>query len=474
MRKLMIATTLGLGALLAGCAVGPSYKAPVTQTRPTFGRSEPHRFVAGTPEVRWWRLFQDDTLNGLIDRAAARNHDLRIATARLAEARALRRGTLWAFAPQGAVSGGFERRQFSARETLGMGVPAGVGNTWSTGFDATWEIDVFGRLRRGAEAAIAEVGVTAADLRHVQVALFAEVAANYFSLRGTQESKALLEQQHALLKRSLETTRARVSAGRGSSLDVARAEAFLKENEAALPLSDRDEKEHLHRLAVLIGEDPGAFSIAPVSVRKQVAARDVEIGTPADLLRRRPDILAAERQLAAATAMVGVRTAEMFPEVSVSGFIRFIGGEGVSVGSAASQAWGVAPGATWHVLSLGRLNAVRRASKFRSEGALAAYEQTVLRAFEDVENALVRYRVAEERLARLAERHAAADRALNISQAQYREGAISALEAIDAERTALASARDAVAAATEQRLAVVAINKALGGGWEASVLFALK
>jgi multidrug efflux system outer membrane protein len=472
MRNLILALTSGIGAVLAGCAVGPNYKAPVTTTAAAFAQVDTNRFAAASPEVRWWALFNDATLNTLIERAAKNNHDLKIADARLREARALRRGALWAFAPQGGISGGFERRELSARETGGL--PAGVGNTWSAGFDATWEVDVFGRLRRGAEAAAAEVGSAEAQLRNVQVALLAEVAANYFSLRGAQQTKGLLEQQRALLRRSLETTQKRVAAGRGSQLDAARAEAFLKETEAALPLAEREEREHLHRLAVLLGEEPGSFAVASATSNGAVTVREIAVGSPAELLSRRPDLAAAERQLAAATAMVGVRTAEMFPEISISGFIRFIGGEGVSVGSAASQAWGIAPTASWHLLSLGRLNAARRASQFRAEGALAAYDQAALQALEDVENALVRYRVADERWALLGQRQMAAERALRIAQAQYEAGAISALEAIDAERTAVAAARETVRAATEHRLAVVVLNKALGGGWEDQALFAAK
>jgi multidrug efflux system outer membrane protein len=329
-------------------------------------------------------------------------------------------------------------------------------------------------LRRGTEAASAEVSETQANLRNVQVGLLAEVAANYFSLRGAQERKRLLEEQRTLLARSLEITRKRVDAGRGSQLDIARAEAFVKETEAALPPAEREESEHLHRLAVLLGDTPGLFAVTSAPTHSAPVTREIAIGQPADLLRRRPDIAAAERQLAKATALIGVRTAEMFPEVSVSGFIRFIGGEGVSLGSAASRAWSFAPSATWHFLNLGKLNASRRAAQFQAEGTLANYEQTLLRALEDVENSLARYRAAEDRLRSLNERQAAAERALRIAQTQYQAGAISALESIDAERTAIDAARETIAAATEHRLAVVAINKALGGGWEDQSLFAAK
>ncbi|MBE0541419.1 MAG: efflux transporter outer membrane subunit [Verrucomicrobia bacterium] len=463
-----------LGAVLTGCAVGPNYQPPTTATPATFGRAATNQFAPANPEAHWWAMFADPTLNELIARAAKKNHDVKIAEAHLNEARALRRGALWAFAPQGGVSGRFQRRQLALPEVAGANLPSRLGNTWSTGFDATWEIDLFGRLRRSAEAASAEVGVTGAQLRDVQVALLAEVAANYFGLQGARDTVGLLRQQRELLERSLNTTQLRVAAGRGSALDTARAQALLKETEAAVPLAEREEAQHLHRLAVLLGEQPGTFSLAFGPRETVQPARQIAIGTPAELLRRRPDVSAAERQLAAATARLGVRTAEMFPEVSVSGFIRLIGSEGVSLGSAASQAWGVAPTATWHVLSLGRLNAVRNASRFQVNAAVDHYEQTVLRALEDMENSLLRYRTADERLRLLGERQSAADRAHRIAQDQYQAGAISSLEATDAERTALAAARETTVAATEHRLAVVAVYKALGGGWNDEQLWARK
>jgi outer membrane protein, multidrug efflux system len=469
MHKLILIPLLGAG--LTGCAVGPNYQRPATALTASYGRATTNHFVSAEPEARWWALFGDPILDHLNQRAVRGNHDIRIAAARLNTARALRRESLWAFAPQGGVSGTYQRRQLAEPEAPGFNRSARLGNTWSTGFDATWEIDLFGRLRRSAEAAGAEVGVADAQFRDVQVALLAEVAANYFGLVGARESTALLRQHKELLQRSLETTRRREAVGRGSRLDVARAEALLKETESALPLAEREEDEHLHRLAVLLGEQPGSFELAPAPERPAPAVQTLAIGTPADLLRRRPDIAAAERQLAAATARIGIRTAEMFPEVSVSGFIRLIGADGVDLGSNASQAWGVAPAVSWHLLGLGKLNALRQASKFEAEGALAFYEQTVLRALEEMENALVRYRAADGRLRLLAERQAAAERGLRIAQAQYEAGAINSLEATDAERTALAAARETVSAATEHRLAVVSLYKALGGGWEDRPLF---
>lgn len=464
MHKFALASLLG--AVLTGCAVGPKYQRPATAVTASYGRAEASHVTATEPEERWWTLFGDPALDALIHRAIRGNHDLRIASARLDTARALRRESLWNFAPQGGVAGTFQRRQLAGIEAPALSRSARLGNVWATGFDATWEIDLFGRLRRSTEAAVAEAGMAEAQRRDVQVALLAEVAANYFGLEGARTSTALLRRQQELLERSLETTRRRVAAGRGSPLDVARAEALLKETESAVPLAEREEGEHLHRLAVLLGEQPGHFELTTLPERTAPGDRVLAIGTPADLLRRRPDIAAAERQLAAATARIGLRTAEMFPEVSVRGFIRLIGADSASLGSAASQAWGAGPTVSWHLLSLGRLNALRQAGAAEAEGALAVYEQTVLRALEDVENALVRYRAADERLRLLAARQSAAERGLRIAQAQYEAGAINSLESTDAERTALVAERETIAAATEHRLAVVALYKALGGGWE--------
>lgn len=469
MHKLVSILTLGVA--LSGCAVGPRYQPPSTPVAASFDPATATPFTPAEPESRWWRLFGDPTLEDLADRAIRGNRDLQIAVARLHEARALRRESLWAFAPQGGVSGSFQRRQFAGSETAGLNLSSRVWNTWSTGFDATWELDLFGRLRHSARAAAAGVGAAEAQLRDVQVSLLAEVAAGYFSLQGAREAKALLYRQQSLLKKSLETTGHRVAAGRGTPLDTERATTLLKETESMLPLVEREEGEALHRLAVLLGEQPGAFGLAVKPRETPLSIREIAVGTPTDLLRRRPDIAAAERQLAAATARVGVRTAEMFPEVSVSGFLRLVGGDSLSLGSAATQAWGMAPTAAWHVLSLGRLNALRRASQFQAKEAFAYYEQTVLRALEDMENGMLRYRAAEDRLRILVERQVAAERAWGIARTQYEAGAIDSLENNDAERTALAAAREVVAAATEHRLAVVALYKALGGGWgEAGLL----
>lgn len=462
MSKLARLLPFAAAALLAGCSVGPAYVAPAPAAPAAFAQAAPAIVRPEAPLTQWWSHFNDPVLDRLVADALARNHDLRVARARLDEARALRREAAWAFAPQGAVQADWIRGRRSEAEA-GF-APTAVNETWSAGFDAAWELDLFGRNRRAHEAARAELEATAAVLRGTQVAVLAEVAASYFSLRGTEESLALVSAQVAALQTSHALTARRLEAGRGTELDTARTESLLRETESLLPVLERDAALQRHRLAVLLGESPGAFTVpAPREPATAPATLTVAIGSPADLLRRRPDIQAAERTLAAATARVGVSTAALFPEVSLRGVFRFVGLNASDLGEAGTRSWAVAPTLQWRLLDYGQLRARLAASRARADGALAAYEATVLRALEDTENALTRYRAALARTDLLESRHAAAHRALGLAQRQEEAGATDSLARLDAERTALGAGRDALAARTERHLALVALYKALGG-----------
>lgn len=459
---LKLTSLLLASALLAGCAVGPNYQPPRQAAAATFQSAQANLFSDAAPEANWWSNFRDPALDALIADALQRNHSLRIAQASLAEARAARRHALWSFAPTGAASAAVQRGRPSETEAARLSPP--LLETWSAGFDAAWEIDVFGRTRRRAEVASAELGMADATLRDVQVALLGEVAANYFALRNTEQAIRLVDRQLATLRESHALTERRVAAGRGTDLDTARTEALLRETESLRPSLERTAAEHRHRLAVLTGTPPGDLSLA-ASTAAPAHDQTVRIGQPADLLRRRPDIQRAERALAAATAHIGVSTAAFFPEVSVQGFLGFVGLSRGEMGDAGSQNWGVAPSIRWRLLDYGRLHAQLSASHARKDGALAAYEQTVLRALEETENAFVRYGAAVARAESLLARQHAAERARDLAVTQYEAGRADPLARLDAERTALAAARDVVAAETERNLAVVAVYKALGGGW---------
>ncbi len=465
MLKLTAISLATASAFLAGCAVGPNYEAPRQTSPMTFRQADAVGYSAASPEANWWANFHDPVLNQLVADALTRNHDLRIGRAVLAEARALRRNALWAFAPQGGASALFARGQPSETESLPFA--SALAETWSAGFDAAWELDVFGGTRRRVEAANAELGIAGASLRDTQVALLAEVAANYFALRNTDEAIALVTRQLSALRDSHGITQRRLDAGRGTPLDTSRAEALLHETEAILPDLHRAAHEHRHRLAVLVGITPGELTLAAApSVSAEMGP--VRIGSPAELLRRRPDIQRAERALAATTAQIGVSTAALFPEVSIQGFFRFVGLSRDALGDAGTKSWGVAPTVRWRLFDYGRLHAQLRASRARSDGAMATYERTVLRALEETENALARYAAAQARIESLAARRGAAERARTLANQQYEAGSADPLARLDAERTALAAERDLIAADNERRLALIAIYKALGGGWNVS------
>ena len=450
-------------ATLTGCAVGPRYQAPRPDAGASFQAADPALFSSAAPEANWWANFRDPVLDRLIADALTRNHDLKIARATLDEARALRQQALWAFAPGGLAGAGFQRGRLS--ETESGPHAATVGETWSAGFDAAWEIDVFGRTRRAAEAAAAEVGQAGASLRDTHVALLAEVAANYFSLRDAEEAIARVTAQVQTLRESHALVQRRVQAGRGTGLDTARTEALWRETESLLPELTRTASEHRHRLAVLVGVRPGELTLAPPTTLPSPVADPVRIGAPADLLRRRPDVQRAERALAAATAHIGVRTAALFPEVSIQGFLQFVGLSAGDLGERGTRSWTVAPTLRWRLFDLGRLRAQLRAAEARADGVIANYERTVLRALEDTENALARYRAAVTRAEALVLRQAAAERARTLANRQYEAGGADPLARFDAERTALAAERDVIAANTERNLALIAVYKALGGGW---------
>jgi multidrug efflux system outer membrane protein len=465
MRNTISTTTALLGAaLLAGCAAGPDYHAPSVEAPQAFTQAAGLPSApAGDTDERWWRHFGDPVLEELLRDALAHNHDLRLAASRVAEARALRSETRWAFAPGGGAAAGYERTQRSDAESAAP--ESAPLETWSAGLDAAWEIDLFGRLRRSAEAAHADLGAREADLRAVRVALLSEVSGNYIALRGTEASLRLISGQVEVLTAGLRIARARVEAGRGTPLDTARAEALLHETAALLPPLEADLAVARHRLAVLTGRPPGAL-VMPAAPETATPATLLGIRSPAEVLRRRPDVARAERELAAATARLGVDTAALFPEVSVRGFFRFVGLDAGDLGDSGTQGWTVAPTVRWSVLDHGRLRSRLAAGRERTSAALAAHERTVLLALEDVENALARYRAAAARTTRLEARRGASDEALALARHQHEAGLADPLAVLDAERTALAAARDATAARAIEQLALISVYRAFGGGWE--------
>jgi outer membrane protein, multidrug efflux system len=459
----LLSATLGLGA----CAVGPEYRAPETAA-PQFHNAGEAHFAQTAIEKAWWHEFGDPVLDDLIARALAKDLDLRIAAARLREARAIFDDRSLDRLPIVTAAGAYDRRK---AQQPGFSEQPIATETYDLGFDAFWEIDLFGRVSSAVEAARADAEAAQANLHAAQVSVAAEVARNYLALLGAQRRYEVAIANRDNQQETVRLTRVRYELGRGTELDLASAAARLAAIEASLPPLIIAQRAARHRLAVLLGQAPGTLELTAGPDSESISesfTNPLAVGEPALLLRRRPDIRVAERQLAAATARVGVATADLFPRLTVSGFVGFVTGDVDQIGESAARAWSMTPVLSWAAFDLGSVRARLRAAEAQADGALAFYEQTVLRALEETENAFVAYAQNQDRLAALLDQAAASRRAAELARIRYREGAIDFLRLLDAERTVL-EAEDSVAIAqTDLNTSVVAIYKALGGGWQAA------
>lgn len=446
---------------LAACTVGPDYKtpdtAPATVVSVQGGHYDQSRF-----ETVWWQQFDDPTLNQLVSKSLEGNRDLRVAFARWKAARAIRDDVSNDNLPvvtsrvssqqgKGQVPGQTESRVHQERYDLGL--------------DMAWEVDLFGRIQRQLESSDAQEDAAAAELYQLRVTMIAELVDAYGQLRGAQ-----LREKIALanLKNQQDSRAVTVSlrdAGVGNELDVVRADARLAAVEATVPQLQAEQVRQKNRIATLLGERPNTLSVSLSPAELPAIAKALPIGDPAELLRRRPDVLAAERRLASATAEIGVATADLFPRVSLSGFLGFTAGRGSQIGSSAARAWSLGPSITWAAFDLGSVRARIRGADANAEGALATYEQQVLLALEESENAFSDYNKRQQRLLSLIKQSESSRAAADLAAIQYKEGTVDYLVLLDAERERL-NAEDAQALGeTDQYRGIVAIYKALGGGW---------
>jgi multidrug efflux system outer membrane protein len=457
--------TLSASALiLAACAVGPHYKAP-SPAPVALTALDPHLTgAAQPPPTGWWRAFGDPELDSLVDRALASNLDVRIAVARVKQARALFRDAELDYLPRVTTEATYTR---SKEQAPGFSAKRVDIKQAEIGFDAAWEIDLFGRVRHQVDSARADAEAARADLGFAQVTVAAEVARNYLELRGAQTRRAVAEENARTQRDTLRLTEVRYQIGPGDPVDVESARARLNATEAVIPALRTAEAQAGHRLAVLIGQRPGALDgelAAPATAAAQTAGPTaIPIGDAADFLRRRPDVQAAERRLAAETARTGVATADLFPRVSVTGFVGFLSGDLSSLFKGGSRAWAVSPAITWPGLDIGGAHARLRAQQARGDESLALYDQAVLRAIEDLQNALVAYRERQVQVVSLSQQVDASRRAADLAHIRYQEGRIDFLRVLDAERTRLGAEDDLAQAQTAANVDVVSIYKALGG-----------
>ena len=455
---------LTLATIISGCAIGPDYERPKTETSAQFG-AEDSAYAADAPIAQFWSVFNDDTLNALVGFALQRNHDLRIALANLNQARALRNETQFDLLPTVNVQAAHTKARISADQSID-GLPRSS-KLNTGGIDAVWELDLWGRVRREIESSKANEQAAMADLHAVQVSVAAEVARNYFELRGAQEQFSVAQRNADNQQETLKIADARLDAGRGTEFDTARAQAQLNNTLSTLPGLQATITNTIHRLSVLVGEQPNALSatLAP-KIDLPALPRLVNIGKPEDLLRRRPDVSSAERRLAAATADIGVAKGEWFPRVNFVGEIGSAASDINRFGDASRATYAYGPSIQWSILDFGHVNARINQVKAREQGALAEYEQSVLRALEETENALVLYRETRKQLDYLQASSNASARATQLAHLRFENGSSDFLDVLEVQRTQLLTEASYANARTNAATSLIALYKALGGGWE--------
>jgi NodT family efflux transporter outer membrane factor (OMF) lipoprotein len=462
------ATTAGILLVLiplTGCMVGPNYQEPPAKVPGSFANVDRTGFSNGEVEVTWWRGFNDERLNRLIELGLAGNHDLRIATARLREARALRSEVEFDRYPTVTSQGSYSRNRQS--EVLAPGVRDRDLDLYNVGFDAIWELDFFGRVRRSIEAATATAEAQEAARRDVIVSLLSEIARNYLELRGAQNQLDVARRNAQNQRETLNLTVRLLEAGRGTELDTSRAQAQLNATLATIPPLESTIKRAIYRLGVLTGQQPTASEqelseAVPVPEIPKIVA----LGQPEDLLRRRPDVRVAERSLAATTASIGIAVADLFPRVTFIGSVAFEAGSFSNIGSRGSDSFSFGPRISWAAFDLGRVRARIRQADARAEAALAQYEQRVLIALEETEDALVDFGRQQMRRDYLRESAQASEKATALARLRYQYGVADFLTVLDAERTLLQAQDQLAQSETNTATAIVAVYKALGGGWQ--------
>ncbi|MEM1263145.1 MAG: efflux transporter outer membrane subunit [Pseudomonadota bacterium] len=454
----------------SGCAVGPDYVAPDTDAATAFVSAE--QMATSEPVADWWLAFDDTALTALIDAALADSPDLDAARARLDQARAVRGIARAAFWPTLAATGTYTNFEQSLESpgAFGQLVRAGLaerdGEFYTSTLETAWEIDVFGSVRRRNESAAASLGVAIADYRAAILGIVAETAAAYFEFGGAEQRIAALERNIELLRQTVELTENKQRSGLAGQIDVDRARAEFEAARAGLATLKAARDASRFRLGALTGQRPADIATTLVANPLPQPLPTLAVGTSADLLTRRPDVQAAERRLAAATADVGVATAEFFPRLTLAANYGFEAVKASDMGSSDARFTGIVPGLRLPIFEAGRLRRQRDGAVAGAELAAAAYESTVLTALSETETALSRYNGALQSSESLADAANAAGRAATTARKLYRSGLIDFLDVLAAERRQTELDDQAAAAQANALRATVDLYRSLGGGWQ--------
>jgi multidrug efflux system outer membrane protein len=472
LRQSLIGVSLFL-LTVTGCMVGPNFQrpqesVPVQWSGPLPPPSPLPATVAEKDLACWWTVFEDQTLTSLIDRAVDSNLDLKVAEARIRQARAVRGLAASGIGPTVDSAGSFRRSRFP--EPTSNGTEGVISNQYQAGFDAGWELDIFGGVRRGIEAAGADLQAAVETRRDVLVTLTAEVARDYIDLRAFQQRIAIARKNLKAQEHSAGLTRQRFEAGFVSGLDVANAQAQVATTGAQIPLLEASARQSIYSLSVLLGQEPGALiqELSPSSAIP-AAPPSVPVGVPSDLLRRRADIRRAEAEIHAATARIGVATADLFPKFTLSGSIGLQASDLGSWISWANRLWSFGPSAGWLIFDSGRIRSNIELQKALEEESLVVYRQTVLTALQEVEDVLVASQKEEEHRKALGAAVSANRKAVDLATRLYVEGQTDFLNVLQSQQSLYAT-EDALLQSTQTvSTNLVALYKALGGGWEAEL-----
>ena len=484
------AAVLILGALvLAGCAIGPDYKQPVNATPGTYksiavtndlGVWKQAQPLDDLPKGAWWEVFNDRTLNDLEQRASVANQDLKAAVARVEQARASARVARGALLPTIDANPSWQRERYSPNQEPAFGrndpvdptiIHPLTANTFRAPIDLSYEIDLWGRVRRSFESARADAQSSFAAMHNVLLVVQADLAQNYFSLRSLDAEVGTVRGQLHLRQELVRLTRSRFEGGISSEIDVARAETEFADTEAELAALMKRRSELENAIAILTGENPSNFRLAAVEESSwDPQPPIVPAGLPADLLERRPDVADAERQLASANARIGMAKAAFFPVVRLTGSGGFVSGDIESLFNWESRVWSLGPSVSLPIFAGGRNLANLNRSRAAYEEAVAKYRQRVLIAFGDVENSLSAMHFLDEQRRARDRSVASARRAAELARQRYTAGIVSYLEVVDANRGALLAERNRAQVVGERLIAGVQLIKALGGGWHEGAL----
>jgi NodT family efflux transporter outer membrane factor (OMF) lipoprotein len=471
LNKLML---MGLfSATLAACAVGPDYKAPKTELLP-FHNTTSIQAKEGAPAPtleQWWTGFNDPVLVRIVERALDHNLDLAASLARVEQSRAAAAGADASLMPQVELGASVSATRQSMRGPAGSSAGSSPGfkrniHEASVGPSASWELDLFGGLRKGASAAHDEAQATRADYAGTRVIVVADAADAYLQVRGYQARIAIAQQQIDTDTRLLELVKRRYAAGAAQGLEVAQADALLKNATATVPPLRIGLERQLNRLDVLMGAQPGTYAdeLGQIAEIPGIPAIPGD-AAPVDVLRRRPDIIAAERRLAASNARIGAAISDYYPKVSLSGLLGFNALGGSLFTKSAFQAIGGA-GLRWRLFDFGRVDAEVAQAKGANAESLAVYRQSVLRAAEDVENAFMGLSQTEIHMVQLQDQIKALELVRSLSERAYRAGSITLTDVLDADRQLLVARDEMNSSRADAARAAVGVFRALGGGWD--------